>query len=229
MRIYKLRYPNIDATVATTGPDYPSGLENDFGEGAESVQLWANFHWLPKADFLPSTWGPIVSKRCIGVLSSVGPFEHKTRPVTLYEHARWKGPVQKPPWGPGGGPAFRPGAAKARTSDDYVAVWLPRLDLVDWSGTPYAKWSRDQRIAKLLKLDKATIVEPPEGFPPFFSIAHLWWGSHLVSEAARRALERAGCDVSFEAMTGFVQIAGTRNPGPKATRSKRTQAAKRSK
>jgi hypothetical protein len=228
MWIYKLEYPKIDATVAAPGPDYPSELENDFGEGLEPVPLWANFHWLPKADYLPCSWGTIISKRCLDVLKSVGSFQHKTRPVTLYEHGQWKGRVREPPWGPGGGPVFRSSSAKTRTCDDYVAVWLAELDFVDWSGTPYATWSEDRKTAKLLNVHRATIIEPSKGFPPFFSIAHFLWGGRLVSESARRTLERAGCKVSFGSMSGYVKIVGGRSAQLKAARGKRARAAKSS-
>lgn len=164
--------------------------------GSENIAGWllTRSYELPEriyfeADFESLTWNdypsnsanwPLMSRRMLDVLLSVGPFPHRLIPVVMLDYRlKWE-----ERFGPDGNP--KPEAADYRFS----AVQLTEhLDAFDWERSEYI---RDQRFPdEVFHLSKLVVKEPSEGFPPLFRLSAAP-GSLFVSAAAKRALEVAG-------------------------------------
>ncbi len=133
-------------------------------------------------DFPNSTEGwPLMSRRMLDVLLSVGEFSHNAVPVTLIQDTIM--PVERR-FDEHGQP--RPEYSKS----DYVAVQLlSYADVFDRENSVFVglPWNPDV-IGNIRKL---ALSVPPEGLPPLFRISEfpVWL---FVSPEARAALEAAG-------------------------------------
>lgn len=146
------------------------------------IYFEAAFHVIAHKDYIINNvhW-PIVSKKMLKVLISVGDFPHRAVPIVMLDDSvdpKERFDAQGKP---------KPGVA----NEDYVALHLlTHLDVFDWEESIYQEnWISDKLVEDIEKL---VIKEPAEGLPPIFRIAPCFQDL-FISHAAKEALEEAGC------------------------------------
>lgn len=121
---------------------------------------------------------PIMSKKMLNTLLSVGNFRHTTYPVVLLD-AEIKLSTRE---------RVRPDAE----SHNYVVVHLlENLDVFDLENSIYEYSKRNPSVILSSQIKKAVFREPPEGFPPLFRVPPLDTRLY-VSAVAQAALAAAG-------------------------------------
>ncbi|ACY13039.1 hypothetical protein Hoch_0398 [Haliangium ochraceum DSM 14365] len=152
----------------------------------------ADFSVTPDLDF-PFTdhaW-PIMSRRMLDVLLSVGEFPHRCYPVRFVNNMAFADKRYLPD-----------GSLRPEVVDDrFAAVQLTEyVDAVDWNASEYER--EDIGIIEWITFAKLVLREPPGGFPPLFRIREKA-SMLLVSAEARRALEAAGIrGIAFDPLPG---------------------------
>lgn len=144
--------------------------ELHFPEGIEFMCIWEFLQIhdpnLTRVTDFPSvreSW-PIMSKRMLAVLRSVGSFPHQSIPITMVSDEIYSD----------------------ETSDDFVAVQLlEHLDIIDLEHSIYED---DEYLG--LQFEHMVLKEPDEGFPPLFRLKQKPTLLY-VSSKARWALESA--------------------------------------
>jgi hypothetical protein len=158
--------------------------------GPEPIDFAGFLDRLPhQTDFL-STDGfePIISKRMLYVLCSVGDFLHRTISTRIYDYGfqdQGKGSYGKHDYE---GPAIAPAG---EFNEDYVGLQL--LEHVD--GIDYDESEFRFRLNPNMPPYVTSLVfrEPVGGFPPIFRLDRTGENQRLfVSPAAKEALEEAG-------------------------------------
>jgi hypothetical protein len=141
--------------------------------------------WLEPTDYpyIPkvSTW-PIISRRMLDVLLSVGDFPHQAIPVVFKS-------VDYPEYSD----AKRRAKALIRNHDYIILQLLEHSDVFDMEKSEY---NTDRGVADperifLIDVENVVLKEPPGGFPPIFRIKDYEY-SLYVSAEAKQALEDAG-------------------------------------
>lgn len=119
---------------------------------------------------------PIMSKRMLNTLLSVGAFPHQAIPVTMIDIEYYGGPLGE-------------NALPCEKIDNFVAVQLlEHLDLFDWEKSVYTL-ELEQPIT-INRLERMVLKEQDGGFPPLFRIATGGVRTRLyVSPQGRAALE----------------------------------------
>jgi hypothetical protein len=160
-------------------PGAPSSIRDflppvDLGKLPERLEFKGVFEYIDRTDY-PYTdvrW-PIMSKRMLEVLCSVGSFLYKAYPIVII-NAEY-------------------GEERAYGSErhDYVVIQLLNaLDVFDWENSIYP---RDPKPTVLLGSDIEKIVlKKPEGdFPPLFTVARPLPRRLYLSAEAKQALDAA--------------------------------------
>lgn len=120
---------------------------------------------------------PVMSKRMLSVLKSIGDFPHQTIPVTIKDIVLVTGADGK----------LQP---SGKINTDYVAVQLlEHLDIIDREKSIYESVSFDPNYINLV--DKLVLQIPEVGLPPIFRLAN-YPTVIYVSPKAKTALEEAG-------------------------------------
>jgi len=148
-------------------------------EFPERIFFKANFATLQWTDFpVCNPQWPLMSRRMLDTLLSVGPIPHRAIPVIMLDR------TVREPFDASGNP--RPGV----TDERFVAVQLTEhLDAFDWERSEY---ERSKFAPQLVgRLQKLILKEPADGFPALFRLSAMP-GRLFVSAAAREALEKAG-------------------------------------
>ena len=123
---------------------------------------------------------PIMSKRMLDTLLSVGDFRHKTYPLLMVDCEQ----------------VYNEELGRDTNSgivyENFFAVHvLEDLDIFDWENSIY---ERDPEAPHILEsIEKLILKEPPGGFPPLFRVITSHLKARLyVSAEARTALETEG-------------------------------------
>jgi len=126
---------------------------------------------------------PIMSRRMLDVLLSVGEFPHRVIPIVLLDdRAIDQAPAYERDWQPRAG-TFREG---------YFAVQLlEHVDGIDWEQSAYEPLSGDDDPAAPWSMTKLVLAPPTTGFPPIFRVAQTA-GTLFVSSAGHDAMVAAG-------------------------------------
>jgi hypothetical protein len=158
-------YPGVNGLIL----NYPSGLP-------ERIEFEAIGSMLDMTDY-PYTdvrW-PIMSKRMLNTLLSVGSFPHTAYPVVMVD-VEWDTKAKK--------------VSFPRTENhNYIAIHLTEnLDAFDFKNSVYERSTINPDVVKNVKW--TTLREPKIGFPPLFTVRPAF-GDLFVSAEARAALEVA--------------------------------------
>ena len=113
---------------------------------------------------------PIVSKRMIEVLESVGSFEHLVHPVQFKQTQ----------------PTLQ-GEDLGAEREFYILNCLGRINILDLEKSKCTRGPLGLRT-----ITHAVFKEPQGSLPPFFIERNFGGGVHLVSDEAKQALEAAG-------------------------------------
>jgi hypothetical protein len=115
---------------------------------------------------------PIMSKRMLNALLSVGNFPHQEIPIVMIDSA-----VE--------------GSKEFDENHDFVAIQLlEHLDIFDWEKSIYKRHPRIENCVKFGTLEKLALEFPITGYPPLFRVTTL--PTYLfVSGQGRLALEQA--------------------------------------
>jgi hypothetical protein len=158
--------------------------------GPEPIDFVGFLDRLPhQTDFL-STDGfePIISKRMLYVLRSVGEFPHKAISTRIYDYSfqdQGKGSYGKHDYE---GPSIAPGG---EFNEDYVGLQLlEHVDGIDYDQSDFRFRLNPNMPPYVINL---VLKEPVGGFPPIFRLDRIGEdGSLFVSSATKEALEEAG-------------------------------------
>lgn len=120
---------------------------------------------------------PIMSKRMLETLLSVGEFPHQVIPVVMLDTQLHD---------------FQKIGAPPEEIHDFVAVQLlEHLDVLDWERSMCERHPTIPNTVEALSMQKLVLKEPEGGFPPLFRIAS-YRTQLYVSAFSRAALEKAG-------------------------------------
>jgi hypothetical protein len=169
-------------------PTAPEGADDDFLIRVVPYQDPGNLNWLGflnrlhrhPVDFLRGnpSW-PIMSKRVLYVLQSVGSFSHKAIPMRIFDYSledkvgMYLGKEYFPP---------------EVCNQDYVVVQL--LDALDVIDTQLSEYGKPGSILPA-PITRLVLREPAGGFPPIFRLEKDFYYSLYVSPQAKHALEDA--------------------------------------
>jgi hypothetical protein len=166
--------------------------------GPEPINFVGFLNRLPhQTDFLSvNDFEPIISKRMLYILRSIGKFAHKTIATRIYDYGfQDQGRLNdeentNPPTG-----IF---------NEDYVALQLlEHIDGIDYENSEFKPRKNPNRLTRITNL---VLKEPVNGFPPIFRLDRDDETSTLfISPAAKEALEEAGIKG-----LGFTEYEGTR-------------------
>jgi hypothetical protein len=121
---------------------------------------------------------PIMSKFMLDTLLSVGNFRHRAYPLMMVD-------CEVIDYAEDG----RSIKSNIEFHNFFVIQVLEDLDVFDWENSIY---ERDPEVPDVIDdVEKLTLIEPPNGFPPLFRIFN-FETSLYVSAEARSALEKAG-------------------------------------
>jgi hypothetical protein len=126
---------------------------------------------------------PIMSKRMLDTLLSVGDFRHRAYPLVMLNsdmaiHYDEDGNAQTP---------------EAEYHNFFAVHVLEDLDVFDWENSIYERSERNHNVINGSTLEKLVLKEPPNGFPPIFRVDTPPIDIRLyVSAEACTALEAAG-------------------------------------
>jgi hypothetical protein len=166
--------------------------------GSEPVNFVGFLNRLPhQTDFLRADdFKPIISKRMLYVLCSVGDFSHKAISIRIYDYGfqdQGRNNHEESITPPSG-----------NFNGDYVGLQLlEHIDGIDYEHSEFKPRRNPERIPYITNL---VLKEPINGFPPIFRLNRADERSTLfVSPAAKEALEEAGIKG-----LGFTEYEGTR-------------------
>jgi hypothetical protein len=158
--------------------------------GSEPVNFVGFLARLPhQTDFLSADYfEPVISKRMLYVLRSLGNFPHKAVSIRIYDYGfrdQGRGSYGRHDYE---GPAIAPGG---EFNEDYVGLQLlEHIDVIDYEHSEFKPRRNPNRIPYITNL---VLKEPVNGFPPVFRLNRADETSSLyVSPAAKEALEEAG-------------------------------------
>jgi hypothetical protein len=138
---------------------------------------------LPQVDFLRGNllW-PLMSKRMLYILRSVGDFPHKTIPMRIFDYSLedqvgdYLNQEELPP---------------EVCNQDYVVLQLlETTDAIDTQLSEYEQFNPNNIIPP--GITRLVLREPVGGFPPIFRLARDFSSYVYVSPQAKQALEDAG-------------------------------------
>jgi hypothetical protein len=158
--------------------------------GPEPIDFVGFLDRLPhQTDFL-STDGfePIISKRMLYVLRSVGEFPHKAISTRIYDYSFQDQGDDSYGRHDYEGPAIAPGG---EFNEDYVGLQLlEHVDGIDYDQSDFRFRLNPNMPPYVINL---VLKEPVGGFPPIFRLDRVGErGSLFVSSIAKEALEEAG-------------------------------------
>lgn len=146
------------------------------------IYFEAAYHVIAHKDYIFNNvhW-PIVSKKMLGVLTSIGDFEHRAVPIVMLDDS--VKPEER--FDTQGKP--KSGVA----NEDFVILQLLEYsDVLDRDQSIFEKHWLDENLVTDVK--KVVLKEPAEGLPPIFRIDS-YFTRLFISRAAKEALESAGC------------------------------------
>jgi hypothetical protein len=171
--------------------------------GPEPVNFVGFLDRLPhQTDFLSTDdFKPIISKRMLYVLLSVGEFPHKAISTRIYDYRfqdQGRGSYGRHDYE---GPAIAPGG---EFNEDYVGLQL--LEHIDGIDHEHSEFKPRRNPERIPYITNPVLKEPINGFPPIFRLNRADERSTLfVSPAAKEALEDSGIKG-----LGFTEYEGTR-------------------
>jgi hypothetical protein len=158
--------------------------------GSEPINFVGFLDRLPhQTDFLSTDgFGPIISKRMLYVLNSLGDFPHKAISTRIYDYRfqdQGKDSYGKHDYE---GPTIEPAG---EFNEDYVGLQLlEHIDVIDYEHSEFKPRRNPDRLPYITNL---VLKEPVNGFPPAFRLNRADERSSLyVSPTAKEALEEAG-------------------------------------
>jgi hypothetical protein len=179
--------------------------------GSEPVNFVGFLDRLPhQTDFLSADdFEPIISKRMLYVLRSIGDFPHKAISTRIYDYGfqdQGRGNYGQHDYK---GPAIEP---SGEFNEDYVGLQLlEHIDGIDYDNSEFKPRINPNRLPHITNL---ILKESVNGFPPIFRLNRADQRSTLfVSPAAKAALEEAGIKG-----LGFIEYEGTRAQEASAAR-----------
>ncbi len=171
--------------------------------GPEPIDFVGFLDRLPhQTDFLSTDdFEPIISKRMLYVLRSVGEFPHKAISTRIYDYSFQDQGDESYGRHDYKGPAIEPGG---EFNQDYVGLQL--LEHVDGIDHEHSEFRPRMNPKRQPQITNLVLKEPSNGFPPIFRLNRADESSTLfVSPAAKAALEAAGIKG-----LGFTEYEGTR-------------------
>jgi hypothetical protein len=178
-----------DYDVLIYEPTRPEGIDDSLLERVIPYNGPGYLNWLGFLDRLPQTdflrgdllW-PIMSKRMLYILCSVGDFPHKAIPLRIFDYAQRNELEQY---------LNREGLPSDICNTDYVALQLlEETDVIDFELSEYEDPIPDSILPPTIS--RLVLREPIEGFPPIFRLAKEYLPYLHVSLKAKQALEDAG-------------------------------------
>jgi hypothetical protein len=179
--------------------------------GPEPINLVGFLDRLPhQTDFLSTDdFEPIISKRMLYVLRSIGEFPHKAISTRIYDYRFQNQGRESYGRHDYEGPAIEP---TGEFNEDYVGLQLlERVDGIDYELTEF-RLSVNPAILPP-QITNLVLKEPIGGFPPIFRLAKKRTTYLFVSPAAKEALEASGIKG-----LGFTEYEGTRAQEASAAR-----------
>jgi hypothetical protein len=160
---------------------FPAG-DGSYNTLPERIEFNAANEFLEFVDYpyvSPTSW-PVMSRRMLDTLLSVGEFPHRAFPVVMLDA---KGVFDE---------ILRKYVPIGTENHNFVIVQLlEHLDLFDWEQSIYQPHPRRQGAVKRGSVKKVALREPVGGFPPLFCL--VGFETHLfLSVAGKAALEAAG-------------------------------------
>lgn len=126
--------------------------------------------------YLDVRW-PIMSKRMLNTLLSVGDFRHRAYPLKMID-------CESIGYSEDGSPI----KSGIEYNNFFAVHLLEDLDILDLESSIYERSTRNPDVLK--NIEKVVFKEPPTGFPPLFSVVHLEPYLYISAEA-RIALEES--------------------------------------
>jgi hypothetical protein len=163
--------------------DYSSLLRVIPYQVSEPINWLGFLDRFPQVDFLRGSpdW-PIMSKRMLYVLRSVGDFPHQAIPMRIFDYSLenkvsdYLKQEELPP---------------EVCNQDYVALQLlEATDAIDTQLSEYEQFNPNNIIPP--RITRLVLREPVGGFPPIFRLARDFSSYVYVSPQAKQALEDAG-------------------------------------
>jgi hypothetical protein len=158
--------------------------------GPEPIDFVGFMDRLPhQTDFLSADgFEPIVSKRMLYVLRSVGEFPHKAISTRIYDYSFQDQGDDSYGRHDYEGPAIEPGG---EFNEDYVSLqFLEHVDGINYEQTEFRPSVNPAIMPP--QITNLVLKEPIGGFPPIFRLARHRTTYLFVSPAAKEALEEAG-------------------------------------
>jgi hypothetical protein len=148
------------------------------------VEFYGLLKRIQETDFpVTSRYWPLISKRMLDVLISVGSFPHHAIPTRIIEGSIGRRLDEDPRYDADGNlkPEFY--------NDDFVLLQLTEhIDALDLEKSEYEEYYSD--INAVQGVDKYVFKEPRNGFPPIFRLA-VEPAPLYITHDAKRALEAA--------------------------------------
>jgi hypothetical protein len=142
----------------------------------ERIQFKAVFEALHSTDYpLSNVRWPLVSRKMLDMLRSVGDFPHRAIPVEMINcKVRGGSPVS---------------ILDDKDHGFFILQLTQHLDAFDWEKSVFTPHPR--LTNRVSRIEKLSLKEPIDGFPPIFQLS-VYLGIFFVSAQARMALEGEG-------------------------------------
>jgi hypothetical protein len=178
-----------DYDVLIYEPNKPEEVDDSFLEriipynGPEYLDWLGFLDRLLQVDFLRGDllW-PLMSKRMLYILCSVGNFPHKAIPLRIFDYDLRNEVNQY---------LNQENLSSEICNKNFIALQLLEdTDAIDFERSGYEEPIPDSIIAPAI--NRLILREPPEGFPPIFRLAKEYFPYLHVSLKAKQALEDSG-------------------------------------
>jgi hypothetical protein len=168
--MWLIEFPNAPSSTGDFLPPV------ELGELPERIEFQGIFEFIDRTDYPynDADW-PIMSKRMLEVLHSVGNFAHNAYPIVITNAEE--------------------GEEREYDSEryDYVAIQLlEALDIFDWENSIYQRDPESPNFLSDDDIEKIILKKPESGFPPLFTVVGPFMRVLYLSAEARQALDAAG-------------------------------------
>jgi hypothetical protein len=149
------------------------------------VIFWSNPEFLNYLDYPTSnvSW-PIMTRRMLCTLLTVGDFSHRVIPIALMDGTRFTYEPERRFLADG-----QPNPEITNFNDLVIVQLLERHDYFDFENSEYERHPRDPNWIR--SVERYVLNEPPNGFPPLFRLT-VTPSQLFISAKAREALQEAG-------------------------------------
>jgi hypothetical protein len=151
----------------------------------DPVIFWGNPEFLDYVDYPTSNvnW-PIMSRRMLYTLLTVGDFPHRAIPVAMMDGTKFTYETEQR-FLPNG----QPNPEITNFSDLVIIQLTERCDYFNFQNSNYERHPRDTNWVR--SVDEYVLTEPSDGFPPLFRLT-VTPSQLFISVKAREALKEAG-------------------------------------